>query len=125
MFLSTITLDERAIMRKLLVLVFSLLSFGLAMAAVNLNTASKQELESLNGIGPAKAQAIIDYRTKNGGFKTIDDLKNVPGIGEKTFEKLKSEIAVGGKPATIPAKATTAAPGSKSAAPPPAKKPAQ
>ena len=91
-------------MKKLIVLLASLLSFAFAMAAVNLNTATKQELESLNGIGPAKAQAIIDYRTKSGAFKTIDDFKNVPGIGDKTFEKLKGEITVSGKTAAEPAK---------------------
>lgn len=112
-------------MKKLLVLVLSLLSFGLALAAVNLNTATKQELESLQGIGPAKAQAIIDYRTKNGGFKTIDDLKNVSGIGEKTFDKLKGDIIVSGKPAAAPGKSVPTTAGAKNTATQPAKKPVQ
>lgn len=59
---------------------------------INLNTASQSELETLPGIGPSKALAIIDYRETNGGFKTIEDLKNIGGIGEKTFEKLKEQI---------------------------------
>lgn len=59
---------------------------------VNLNTASQSELETLPGIGPSKALAIIDYRETNGGFKTIDDLKKIGGIGDKTFEKLKEHI---------------------------------
>lgn len=85
-------------MKKLLLILSSLLLFcSSAMAAINLNTASQQELESLNGIGPAKAKAILDYRTKQGPFKTVDDLKNVPGIGDKTLEKLRKDIAVSGK----------------------------
>lgn len=112
-------------MKKLFVLMLGLLSFGLALAAVNLNTATKQELESLQGVGPAKAQAIIDYRTKNGGFKTIDDLKNVSGIGDKTFDKLKSEITVSGKPDVTPTKSVPTATKAKNTAVQPAKKSVQ
>ena len=61
---------------------------------INLNKASAEELTSLPGIGPQKAQAIIAYRDENGGFGSIEDLKNVSGIGEKTFEKLKELIDV-------------------------------
>ncbi|WP_419881450.1 helix-hairpin-helix domain-containing protein [Peribacillus sp. B-H-3] len=62
---------------------------------VNLNTAAEADLETLTGIGPSKAQAILEYRDKNGGsFKSAEDLKNVPGIGDKTFEKLKDSIFV-------------------------------
>ena len=71
------------------------LSFS-AFAAVNINTATLAELESLKNIGPVKAQAIIDYRKKNGGFKTAADLNNVPGIGDKTMEKLGNDISVSG-----------------------------
>lgn len=61
---------------------------------VNLNTATIEDLQTLDGIGETKAQAIIDYRTQNGAFQTIDDLKNVSGIGESTFEKIKNNITV-------------------------------
>ncbi len=61
---------------------------------VNINTADEAGLTTLNGVGPAKAQAIIAYRTENGPFKTIQDLKNVTGIGEKTFESLKDFLTV-------------------------------
>ena len=61
---------------------------------VNINTADDTELQTLTGIGPAKAAAIIDYREKNGPFKEIDDLKLISGIGEKSFEKLKEQIKV-------------------------------
>lgn len=70
----------------------------LANAAVNLNTATKEELVALSGIGPAKAQAILDYRTQHGGFKSVDELKDVKGIGARRFDKLKSELTVGAAP---------------------------
>ncbi|WP_275060688.1 ComEA family DNA-binding protein [Fervidobacterium islandicum] len=63
-------------------------------AKININTATSEELQKLPGIGPTKAQAIIDYRTANGPFKTIEEIRNVKGIGEKTFEKLKELITV-------------------------------
>ncbi|MBA4535898.1 helix-hairpin-helix domain-containing protein [Bacillus aquiflavi] len=61
---------------------------------VNINKGSQEELETLPGIGPSKASAIIEYREKNGPFKAIEDLMSISGIGEKTFEKLKAEITV-------------------------------
>lgn len=61
---------------------------------VNLNSAQSSELQTLPGIGPAKAEAIIEYRETNGPFKSIDDLKEISGIGDKTFEKLKDHISV-------------------------------
>ncbi|MGG4491786.1 helix-hairpin-helix domain-containing protein [Metabacillus idriensis] len=61
---------------------------------VNLNKATAEDLQTLTGIGPAKAEAILSYREEAGGFKTIEDLMNVSGIGEKSFEKLKDNISV-------------------------------
>ena len=61
---------------------------------VNLNSAGSSELQTLPGIGPAKADAIIEYREMNGPYKSIEDLKEISGIGDKTFEKLKDLISV-------------------------------
>ena len=60
---------------------------------ININIASKKELMTLNGIGESKANAIIDYRNQN-KFKTIEDIKNVSGIGDSAFEKIKNNITV-------------------------------
>ena len=61
---------------------------------INLNTASKEELTKLRGIGEAKAQDIIDYRNTNGSFKTIEEIKNISGIGDALFAKIKDNIRV-------------------------------
>lgn len=72
------------------------LSFN-AFAAVNINTATEAELQTLNGIGPAKAKAIVEYRKKQGVFKSIDELENVEGIGSKTLNNLRKDITLTGK----------------------------
>lgn len=59
---------------------------------VNINTADSEQLQTLTGIGPVTAEKIIEYREENGRFDNIEDIKNVSGIGEKTFEKLKDDI---------------------------------
>ena len=61
---------------------------------VDINTATSEELQTLNGVGPATAEKIISYRSDVGYFKNIDELKNVDGIGDKTFDKLKDYIMV-------------------------------
>ena len=67
---------------------------AVAFAAVDINTANTKELSDLQGIGPSKAQAIVDYRQKNGPFKTTKDLTNVKGIGPKIVEKLGNQIVI-------------------------------
>jgi len=69
---------------------------------INLNTANEAQLESLPGIGPKAAGRILEFRQKNGGFKKIEDLMNVKGIGEKNFLKLKPYISVTGQKADAP-----------------------
>lgn len=61
---------------------------------ISINTASAQSLTGLPGIGPSKAQAIVDYRSRTGGFKSLDELKKVKGIGPKTYEALKELITL-------------------------------
>jgi len=65
-----------------------------ANGLVNINTAGQSELDTLPGIGPALAQRIIQYREANGAFQSIEDLKNVSGIGDKNFENMKDKITV-------------------------------
>ncbi len=81
---------------KLIVNLFvaMMLGMGTAWAAVNINTATQSELESVKGLGPSKAKAIIDYREKNGAFKSLDDLDKVKGFGKASIEKLKGELTV-------------------------------
>ena len=84
-------------MKKILALILAIVSFiGIAFAAVNINTADQKQLESLRGIGPVRAKAIISYREKNGPFKTLEDVDKVPGIGKGTLEKIKDDVIFSG-----------------------------
>lgn len=84
-----------SIKTTLFALLLSLLS-ALSFAAVNINTATEAELTALPGIGAGKAKAIVEYRQKNGPFKSVDELTKVPGIKEKTLEKFKGEVTLSG-----------------------------
>lgn len=69
---------------------------GSAQPKINVNTASEAELIKLPGIGPAKAKAIVEHRQQS-PFKTVDDLKDVRGIGDATVENLRDQVTVGAK----------------------------
>jgi len=80
---------------RLLFTVLTLVFSGLTWAAsIDINSADAKTLESLDGIGPAKAHAIVEYREKNGPFKSVDELEKVSGIGKATLEKNRDKIAV-------------------------------
>lgn len=67
---------------------------GNCKGKINLNKADLSSLQTISGVGAKRAQDILDYRDSQGGFKTIDDLKNVSGIGEKTLEKLRQDVTL-------------------------------
>jgi competence protein ComEA len=73
---------------------FLSVSFAYAADKIDLNTATSEELQMLNGVGPSTADAIIQYRDAHGKFKTIDELANVKGIGDKKLEKLSNDLTV-------------------------------
>ncbi len=86
-----------------------MLTAGAAMAAtVNINTATPEQLQQLPGIGPAKAQAIADYRTQHGPFQSASDLKNVPGIGAPTLANIQKQNTLTTKGPNAPSSTTSA-----------------
>jgi competence protein ComEA len=84
-------------------IVLFMAGIGFAFAAVNINSASVEELDAVKGIGPGKAKAIVAYRGKNGPFKSVDELKGVKGFGDKSVAKLHGELTVADS-ASAPAK---------------------
>jgi comEA protein len=76
---------------------------GAIVGVVNVNSATAEELSLLPGVGPAKAQAILEYRKEHGAFKRVEELSDVKGIGDKALERMRSHVALDGK--------TTAQPG--------------
>ncbi len=77
-------------MKKLLMIIFSSLIFaGAANATVNINTATKEELQTLPGITATRAEAIINYRSKAGAFRRVEDVKNIEGIDDSAMDMMK------------------------------------
>jgi competence protein ComEA len=81
-------------------------TFAAEPPAVDLNSASVAELNEINGIGTSKAQAIVDYREKNGPFHTVDDLLNVKGIGDKLLARIRPQLTVSAAGKAPPPKST-------------------
>ncbi len=81
--------------KKLLQLLIIVLLALPVWAQVDINTATQSELESLPGIGPTKARAILEYRRQHGPFQSVDELAKVKGIGPATVERLRSEVIAG------------------------------
>lgn len=86
----------RALLVSLAILPFSAGAAG----TLDINTATAAELEQVNGLGPAKASAIVQYRSEHGAFASVDELTKVPGIGEKSLEKMRSQLGVAAPAAT-------------------------
>ncbi|KLT73201.1 topoisomerase [Neisseria arctica] len=82
-------------MKNIIMAALSLLGASSAFAYININTANVNELAKLPGIGLSKAAAIVAYRNQNGLFKSLDELKNVKGIGERIINRLREEATVG------------------------------
>lgn len=98
-------------MKKAIVITSLVLSLFTAPAVlaemVNINTADVATLDKLDGIGEKKAEAIVAYRTEHGEFKTLEDLKEVSGIGDKMFDKIKEDIALTDDASTVAEKPAT------------------
>lgn len=85
----------KGLQKLMLLLALTLPCIGFAAGMVNINTADKQTLMTeINGIGEARAEAIVTYREANGPFKSVDDLLNVKGVGEATLESNREKLTV-------------------------------
>jgi len=93
----------------------ALLFSGLSFAGINVNTASQSQLETLPGICPSKAAAIIEYRTTNGAFASLSQLDAVPGIGPATLQKITPMVVFDGE--TTPTASSPEAPSTETAIP--------
>jgi competence protein ComEA len=86
---------QKVFVSVLLVAIFVFVPLLHAVDKVNINTATEKELAKLPGIGATIAKRIVEYRNANRGFKSIDELKKVKGIGSKKFEAIKDRVTVG------------------------------
>lgn len=96
LFIYTTFKKELAMKRLLCVFFINFFMATTLFATININTASESELETLNGIGPTRAKAIIEYRQQQGAFKSIEGIKNVSGIKDAVYLKIKNDIAISG-----------------------------
>ena len=94
--LKVVIFKQRIWLSLCILLIGLMMAPGLAVGAdkVNINTADKEVLSSLTGVGPVTAERIIEYRNKNGPFKSKEEITKVKGIGEKTFQKIKDLIVI-------------------------------
>ena len=81
--------------RRLLAALLLTLASTAVLARLDINSASREELDGLKGIGPVKAQAIVDYRRQHGPFRSVDELQNVPGLGPALIEGFRRDVTVG------------------------------
>jgi competence protein ComEA len=118
-------MDSRRFLMTLLrnffiVILFAFISLTVSAAEpVNINTATAEEIAAvIKGIGPKKAEAIVTYRQQHGPFQTVDDLKKVPGVGDKIVENNRANLTVGGKSETVPGAQLPSKPSMPSVTPP-------
>lgn len=85
---------------RIIVLALALAPLAALASQIDINSATAEQLEQVKGIGPVKANAIVQYRSENGAFSSIDDLVNVPGIGEKSLAQIRDQLSVDSPPAS-------------------------
>jgi competence protein ComEA len=118
-------MDSRRFLMTLLrnlfiVILFTVISLAVsAVEPVNINTATVEEIAAaIKGIGPKKAEAIVTYRQQHGPFQVVDDLKKVPGVGDKIVESNRDNLTVGDKSQTMPGAQLPGKPPMSSVTPP-------